>query len=130
MNKILFKVVFCFCLTQVTAFSQNQELDSLFKALSYNKTDTQRIKTLGQISELCEFNDIQKYSNQILDLVEKNKGVSDVKSKRIFLREKARAFNNIGVYYYTGSKAIDALDNYQKAALILESDNIDYELLN
>jgi len=130
MIKAIFLFFLFLLLLPATIFCQNQELDSLFKALANNKTDTQKIKTLGQISELCDFNDIQKYSNQILDLVEKNKTVSDLTSKRIFLREKARAYNNIGVYYFTGSKSLDALDNYQKAALILESDSsIDNGLL-
>jgi len=115
---------------QTSIFCQNPQLDSLFQELPKAQTDTEKIKTLGQISEACDFNDIQKYSNQILDMVEKNKSVTDVKSKRVYLHEQARAYNNLGVYYYTGSKSIDALDYYQKAALILESDNLDYELLN
>ena len=131
MKKILFSVIFYLSLVTSIVFCQNQDpqLDSLFKVLPNAKTDTEKIKTIGQISELCDFNDIQKYSNQILDIVEKNKSVSDAKSKHIFLHEKARAYNNIGVYYYTSSKFLDALDYYQKSALILESDNADNELL-
>ncbi|HTA63564.1 MAG TPA: SpoIIE family protein phosphatase [Bacteroidia bacterium] len=112
------------------SFSQDQALDSLFKALPKATTDTEKIKTLGQISEICDFSDIQKYCKQILDVAEKNKSTTDKKSKRVFLREKARAYNNFGVFYYTSAKTIDALDYYQKAALILESDNLDNELLN
>src|ERR1700752_879973 len=112
------------------SIAQEEELDSLLKVLPKATSDTERIKTLGQISELCDFSDIQKYSNQVLDLVEKNKVATNLKSKRVFLSEKARAYNNLGVYYYTGSKLIDALDCYQKSALILENDNINYELLN
>ncbi len=132
MKKTLLVCIFnlSFFLISVTGFCQNKEVDSLLQLLPKTNTDTSRIRILGQISELCDFNDIQKYSNQILDLAEKNKSVKDEKSKRIFLREKARAYNNIGVYYYTGSKSIDALDYYQKAALILEKDDIDPELLN
>ena len=129
MNKVLFQLIFYLFLVHSSVFCQNQELDSLFKVLPNAQSDTEKIKTLGQISEQCDFNDIQKYSNQILDIAEKNKTVSDIKSKRIFLREKARAYNNIGVYYFTGSKSLDALDNYQKAALILETDSIDNGLL-
>ena len=131
MNKISCSFIFYLCLVASTIFgeSQNPQLDSLFNVLPKAKTDTEKIKTLGQISETCDFNDIQKYSNQILDIVEKNKSVSDTKSKRIFLHEKARAYNNIGVFYYTSSKFIDALDYYQKSAIILETDNIDNELL-
>jgi len=127
--RLFFSIIIVFFF-QAPVFCQNPGLDSLFQVLPKAQTDTEKIKTLGQISEQCEFNDIPKYSNQILDVVEKNKTVSDEKSKRVFLHEKARAYNNLGVYYYTGSKSIDALDYYQKAALILESDNIDYELLN
>src|SRR6185437_5066916 len=131
MNKILFLVIFYLSLGTSSIFCQNQDpqLDSLLKVLPAAKTDTEKIKTLGQISELCDFNDIEKYSNQILDIIEKNKSVNEAKSKHIFLHEKARAYNNIGVYYYTGSKFLDALDYYQKSALILESDNADNELL-
>ncbi len=114
MRKVAFIVIFYFSFFQTIVFCQNPELDSLFKILPKAQTDTEKIKTLGQISEQCDFNDIQKYSNQILDVVEKNKLVTDVKSKRVFLHEKARAYNNLGVYYYTGSKYIDALDYYQK----------------
>lgn len=112
------------------SFSQTNILDSLFRALPKSVNDTGKIRTLGQISEQCEFNDILKYSNQVLDLAGKNMGVADVKSKNIFLRETARAYNNVGYYYYTISKSIDALDYYQKAALILEKDKLDFELLN
>jgi serine phosphatase RsbU (regulator of sigma subunit) len=131
------KIVFWVCIfslsvffLSIKGFCQNRELDSLFQVLPKATTDTGRIRILGQISEQCEFNDILKYSNQILELAEKNKSANDSKSKRTFLREKARAYNNIGYYYYTGSKAIDALENYQKAGIILEQDSLDYELLN
>src|ERR1700756_230111 len=122
---------FLFLLSIHTIFfcQQNPSLDSLFKVLPKATADTEKIKTLGQISEICEFNDIPKYCKQILDIAEKNETATDKKSIRIFSGEKARACNNMGVYYYTESKAIDALDYYQQAALILESDNIDYELL-
>lgn len=121
-----FSFLLCF---STVVFAQNSSLDSLFKVLPKAKSDTEKIRTLGQISEICEFNDIPKYCEQILAIAEKNNAVTDKKLQRVFAGEKARACNNMGVYYYTESKAIDALDYYQKAALILESDNIDYELL-
>ncbi len=126
----LFICYLSFFLFSSKIFCQNNQLDSLFKTLPKSVNDTGRIRTLGQISEQCDFDDILKYCNQILDIAEKNKTVTDLKSKRIFLREKARAYNNIGFYYYTTSKVIDGLDYYQKGALILEKDSIDSELLN
>jgi tetratricopeptide (TPR) repeat protein len=125
---LLFLIVIA-CIAQ-QFYGQSKELDSLFQALSKANTDTGRIRALGQISEMCDFKDIQKYSNQIIIIAEANKSITDTKSKRIFLRETARAYNNIGVYYHDVSKFIDALENYQKAALIVEKDNLDYELQN
>lgn len=127
----IINLCFALLLFQAIGICQNKELDSLFKVLPKAINDTDRIITLGQITELCEFDDILKYCNQVIDLAEKNKSVKDERSKRVFLREKARAYNGIGYYYYTGSKTIDALENYQKGALILEKDSsINSELLN
>ncbi len=121
--------LFYFLMSQILV-GQNQIVDSLLAALPKATADTERIKILGQLSEECDFDDIVKYSKKILALAEKNKVVKAVLSKRIFLREEARAYNNIGVYYFTSSKILDALDYYQKGVLLLENDSIDFELQN
>ncbi|OFY87307.1 MAG: hypothetical protein A3F72_17570 [Bacteroidetes bacterium RIFCSPLOWO2_12_FULL_35_15] len=95
-------------------------LDSLINLLPQIKNDSVKISMLATVSEECSEVDILKYSNQNLLLIENAYNRKSI-TFDYYETEKARAYNNIGVYYYSVSaNYLEAIDYFLKSISLLE----------
>ena len=126
MNKLVVLLLF---LHSISNSSFSNEVDSLLNIIKKSKSDTQIVSTYGRIGVLCEIEDIPSFSNTTLQLIEKKKINSKHPDYKFYQTEKARAYNNLGYYYYFKLNTIKSIDAYQKAILILEEIESDDDLL-
>lgn len=106
------------CLINQDLLSAN--LDSLINLLPKTKSDSVKISMLAIISEECSEVDILNYANQNLSLIENAYNRKSI-TFDYYETEKARAYNNIGVYYYSVSaNYLEAIDYFLKSISLLE----------
>jgi PAS domain S-box-containing protein len=115
------KETFCFLLILFLvcslSFSQQTKVDSLQKLLTSTTEDTTKVNLLNDIFIAYQDTGIAtalKYAKQALELSDKIN----------FLKGKASAYNNIGLYYFNVGKSSEALEYYLKANdLFVQIDN-------
>lgn len=120
MNNALKQYLFLIILiANGSLFAQQKTLDSLNIALKNVKQDTLKLHILIDLSEICDEHDIQKYALPAIEIADKLiKGVVTTITKQEILNYKARAYNNIGFYYYFQGNITQALENYNKSLTI------------
>lgn len=109
-----------------TVLSQQDPVDSLTILLKkYSPAtpdfahDTNRLRVLVQLSEVCDLNEILKYSQSALTLAEKLLNTKSGEAIRpALLNRKASALNNIGFHYMNLGDFSGAMNHYNKSLQI------------
>ncbi|MBC7865585.1 MAG: tetratricopeptide repeat protein [Bacteroidia bacterium] len=122
-----YPLFFLFLLTTFGIFcpyvsiAQENSLDSLVVLLKNAKHDSDKLRLLCELSEICEENDILTYAGPALELADKLLADPLFKNKReIFLQHKADALNNIGFIHQFHGEVIEALDFFHRSLGVQE----------
>lgn len=89
------------------------QLDSLLKEVKTAKSDTAKLRSLMLVTEFCDIPDIEKYSNQCIELADKLLQ-SDQWNKTDVLFAKSTAINNLGFMYHVYSDYNEAIQQYEE----------------
>ncbi len=108
---------------------KSQNIDSLRIVLNSEKDPIKKIKILGQLASNCEFNEIEDYSNQSLNLISKLSPTQKKENDNTLIVEEARANNNLSYYFFKLSLYPKAEDFSMKSILMLEKSHLDTSLL-
>ena len=96
--------------------SQNPEVDSLLLIYNSTKQDTAKLSALYQVTEVCDENDIIKYSDQVLKFGESLlKKYANTPSEYSVRKNISGALNNIGYANAIHSDFKTAQDYYKKS---------------
>jgi tetratricopeptide (TPR) repeat protein len=117
--KRVFVFFLLFIAWTLNTWSQESATDSLELILKTTKNDTTRIRILGELSEVCEEEDILKYAVECSSLCEKAL-LSGQKPRQFYLKNLSGSLNNIGYYYSILGKKKKSLENYERALQIDE----------
>ena len=98
---------------------KGQDFDDLVSQLSKAKSDTTKLRLLVELSDVCELNEIEKYTNQAILLADKLL-LEKKYNKNSILIQKATAINNLAFLNHTLSKSDRAVLEYQKSLEIFE----------
>jgi hypothetical protein len=96
-----------------------QDLDDLTKQLITVKSDTAKLRLLVELSDACEINEIDKYTNLAIVLADQLL-LEKKYNKNSILIQKATAINNLAFLNHTLSKSDRAVVEYQKSLEIFE----------
>ncbi len=127
--KIAFKYILSFILchlsfiilSQNNSNEQSQTFDSLKLVLKTTKSDTIKLNTLVQLSDVCETQDILNYAQPAVELADKLLKENDLSYARLkILNKKAAALNNIGYYNNSEGNPDKALEYYEKSLHVYE----------
>lgn len=125
-NKYVLILIGLFCFLNQ---AKSQNIDSLKTVLSSEKDPIKKIVMLGKIASNCEFNEIEEYSNQSLDLISKLSPIQRKENDNKLIVEEARAYNNLSFYFFKLSLYPKAEDFSMKSILMLEKSHLDTSLL-
>ncbi|MBL7918712.1 MAG: tetratricopeptide repeat protein [Bacteroidia bacterium] len=127
--KITFKYVLSFILchlsfillSQNISDEQSQTFDSLKLILKTTKSDTIKLNTLVQLSDVCKTPDILNYAQPAIELADKilKENNALILPSNILIK-KAAALNNIGYYNNSEGKPDKALEYYEKSLHVYE----------
>ena len=108
------KILFALLFISATAIGENATIDSLLLKLKTANDDTNKVKILYQLSELCESdNDVLKYAQEALAL----------SLKLDYKRGLADAYNNIGYVYSNRGQVKQALELFMFSLKLREELN-------
>ena len=98
-----------------------QTADEIQLKIKSATSDTMRIRLLLDASDAAEDISIMTYSEQALNIINKNLPAADATSKNVYLFYKAFALNNIGYSHrmFTGDNKL-AIKNFEEAFAIYE----------
>jgi len=115
---ILFGTLFSFL---PFSYAQNPFFDSLKNSLAAARHDTDKLRLLVQLSEVCEPNEILKYTKPAIELADKLLQYKPADPLRSHINNsKAAALNNTGFIYMNKGDFTLALDYYLKGLKIRE----------
>jgi len=104
------------------AYGQTDPVDSLTRALTNAKHDTDKLRILVQLSEQNEFSDALKYGQPAIELADKLIANRSNKPFLLMLNKyKAVAVTNIGLQYENQGDILKALDQYILSSKIWEA---------
>ncbi len=149
------KITYLILLLSHFVYSQNlkNEVDLLVEKIKNSKEDTNKVKLLFRISEICEIEDVFKYAEASYNLAAKldfKKGVADAQNNMAYIYANegnpskalelyknslsiqeliknpigiAQSLNNVGDVYESQGEVAKALEYYLKALKIQEKIN-------
>lgn len=101
--------------------AQNRVSDSLIKKLNEAEHDTIKLKTLVQLSNICESGEIIKYCKPAIELADRLLHSEDKPELRVkILKRKAQALANLGYYYNSKGDFHEALNYINQSLKIQE----------
>lgn len=101
-------------------FSINgQESEDLVQLLSKAKSDTAKLRILVLLSDACELNEIEQYTNQAISLADKLLKENKFDKNKILIH-KATAINNLAFLNHTLSRSDRGVKEYKKSLEIFE----------
>ncbi len=129
-----FFLLFIFCISFHTSFSQSRKTDSLQNILKLTKDDTSRVNILNLLFLEEEFNDAVKaneYANEALELSQKidyKKGLADSYSHLGFLAQDKSNCEQAGIYHKQSLKiAAELKDKKRVASSLCNLGNVCFE---
>jgi len=128
-------IFFLYLLLSISYFSCAQNINSLKLLLKNAKHGSTRIKTLAELSEVCEYDEAVMYAEQCVKLAEKILPTTTNSAlKKLYLKNLSGALNNIGYYAKYRGDIPKALDYYNRSLKIDEElqdkEGIAYALIN
>lgn len=115
---LLLGMTFFFC--HLTLLAQNKNIDSILANLATEKTDTNKVNQLNDLSSeylnIREYESALKYGNKALALASSLL----IENKRGWAKGISRAYGKIGISYYYQANFSAALKNYFAALKIMK----------
>lgn len=104
----------------IISLGSSAQVDSLLNEVDNATSDTAKLRNLVLVTEYCDIPDIEKYSNQCIELSEellKEGGYNETD----LLFYKSTAINNLGFMYHVYSDYDSAIVQYEKCIEIYKS---------
>jgi serine phosphatase RsbU (regulator of sigma subunit)/Tfp pilus assembly protein PilF len=106
------------------ANAQQREIDSLYKIVNANPSDTAVANAYVMLTEYIGYafpDTVLALCKKAIAVVDKHSSYKNKLEKQSFLRSKANALNNMGLIYMNKGDVSLALDHYYKCLTIMEA---------
>jgi serine phosphatase RsbU (regulator of sigma subunit)/Tfp pilus assembly protein PilF len=119
----LFKIFLTTFLFLSGSISAQQEIDSLYKIINKNSSDTSVANAYVMLTEFIGYthtDTVLALCKKAIEITDRHTSFKSKEEKKSFLRSKSYALNNMGLIYMNQGNISQALDHYYRSLKLME----------